>query len=129
MSGALSAVHGDERLLAFEIGTALFALPIQGVLEVAELRGRACIPTVPPQVAQGLGTMLPLPWQRGQVCAMENGPCETRIWPAPRHEGQVAGVEPGRAPLPLQVSQAAAPGMRILVSKPWAACSRVISRL
>ena len=26
--------------------------------------------------------MLPLPWQRGQVCAMEKGPCDTRTWPA-----------------------------------------------
>jgi hypothetical protein len=52
VSETLSAIHGDERLLAFEISEALFALPIHGVLEVVELRGRACIPTVPPQVAQ-----------------------------------------------------------------------------
>jgi len=42
-----------------------------------------------------LGITLPLPWQRGQVCAMENGPCETRTWPAPRQEGQVLGCVPG----------------------------------
>src|SRR5258708_25641386 len=33
---------------------------------------------LPEQVAQGLGITLPLPWQRGQVCAMENGPWEDR---------------------------------------------------
>ncbi len=73
--------------------------------------------------------MLPEPWQRGQVCAIENGPCETRTWPAPRHDGQVVGAVPGRAPLPLQLSQLAIAGMRILVSKPCDACSSVISRL
>jgi chemotaxis signal transduction protein len=54
---------GDERLLVFEIGSALFALPIHGVLEVADLAGRACIPTVPPRVAQVVnfrGDALPL---------------------------------------------------------------------
>ena len=52
----MSAVRGapgvDERLLVFEIGGSLFALPIHGVLEVADLPGRACIPTVPPEIAQ-----------------------------------------------------------------------------
>ena len=81
------------------------------------------------QVPHGLGMMLPLPWQRGQVCAMEKGPCDTRTWPAPRQVGQVAGCVPGCAPLPLQVSHVAAAGMRILVSKPCAACSSVSSRL
>ena len=53
----------DERLLLFEIGSSLFALPIHGVLEVADLPGRACIPSVPPQVAQVVnfrGDALPL---------------------------------------------------------------------
>jgi hypothetical protein len=60
---AYAAAQGDERLLAFEIGAALFALPIHGVIEVAELRGAACIPTVPPRVAQVVnfrGDALPL---------------------------------------------------------------------
>src|SRR5436190_23662476 len=84
---------------------------------------------LPEQVTQGCGVTLPDPWQRGQVCAIENGPCEIRTWPAPRHDGQVAGAVPGRAPLPLQVSQVDIAGMRILVSKPCAACSRETSRL
>lgn len=57
------AQQADERLLVFEIGASLFALPIHGVLEVAELAGRACIPTVPPRVAQVVnfrGDALPL---------------------------------------------------------------------
>jgi chemotaxis signal transduction protein len=63
----VSAVRGlpgtDERLLLFEIGASLFALPIHGVLEVADLPGRACIPTVPPEIAQVVnfrGDALPL---------------------------------------------------------------------
>ena len=58
-----AAAHVDERLLVFEIGASLFALPIHGVLEVAETSSCACIPTVPPQVAQVVnfrGDALPL---------------------------------------------------------------------
>jgi len=63
----MSAQHAyesaDERLLIFEIGQSLFAVPIHGVLEVAEVSGRACIPTVSPDVAQVVnfrGDALPL---------------------------------------------------------------------
>ena len=41
----------DERLLTFEIAGSLFAMPIDGVLEVAERSELACIPTVPEDVA------------------------------------------------------------------------------
>jgi chemotaxis signal transduction protein len=40
-----------ERLLTFEIGARLFAMPIAGVLEVAEMGRLACIPTLPLEVA------------------------------------------------------------------------------
>ena len=43
----------DERLLTFEIGGSLFAMPIAGVLEVTEPTGTARIPTVPEDVASG----------------------------------------------------------------------------
>jgi chemotaxis signal transduction protein len=49
MSARLGAI--DERLLTFEIAGSLFAMPIEGVLEVAELSELACIPTVPEDVA------------------------------------------------------------------------------
>lgn len=49
MSERLGAI--DERLLTFEIAGSLFAMPIEGVLEVAELSELACIPTVPEDVA------------------------------------------------------------------------------
>jgi hypothetical protein len=42
---------GEERLLTFEIGGLLFAMPIAGVLEVAEMGGSSCVPGVPPDVA------------------------------------------------------------------------------
>ncbi|HKA15255.1 MAG TPA: chemotaxis protein CheW, partial [Myxococcota bacterium] len=40
-----------HRLLTFEIGASLFALPIEGVHEVAERAELACIPTLPRDVA------------------------------------------------------------------------------
>src|SRR6185503_7195052 len=52
---------------------------------------------LPEHVVQGVGMMLPLPWQRGQVCAIENGPCDTRTWPAPRQAAQVAAAKHGAA--------------------------------
>ncbi|HEY5659057.1 MAG TPA: chemotaxis protein CheW [Myxococcota bacterium] len=42
---------GEDRLLTFEIGDALFAMPIAGVLEVAERGVEACVPTVPSSIA------------------------------------------------------------------------------
>ena len=46
-------MSGDaqNRLLTFEIGSSLFALPIEGVHEVAEMAELACIPTLPRDVA------------------------------------------------------------------------------
>ena len=41
----------QDRLLTFEIGSSLFALPIEGVHEVAELTQLACIPTLSRDVA------------------------------------------------------------------------------
>lgn len=41
----------QDRLLAFEIGSSLFALPIEGVCEVAEMVELACIPTLSRDVA------------------------------------------------------------------------------
>ena len=42
---------------------------------------------------------------------------------------QVTGEVPGLAPEPWQVSHLSHDGTRMVVSKPWAACSSVISRL
>ena len=39
-----------DRLLSFEIHDALFALPIAGVLEVADAGRRACVPTLSPEL-------------------------------------------------------------------------------
>jgi len=45
-------VSGEgDRLLSFEIHDALFALPIAGVLEVADAGSRSCVPTLPPDLA------------------------------------------------------------------------------
>ena len=50
--------------------------------------------------AAGVGTILPLPWQRGQVCWIEKKPCCMRTWPWPPQVVQVVGWVPGLAPLP-----------------------------
>jgi purine-binding chemotaxis protein CheW len=47
----VSAFGDGQRLLTFEIGRELFAMPISGVLEVTETSALACIPTVPREVA------------------------------------------------------------------------------
>jgi len=41
------AVACEERLLTFEVGRSLYALPIAGVIEVAEVGHLACIPSLP----------------------------------------------------------------------------------
>lgn len=41
----------ENRLLTFEIGELLFAIPIEGILEVTERGVEACVPTVPVDVA------------------------------------------------------------------------------
>lgn len=40
-----------DRLLTFDVGGVLYALPIHGVLEVAESGRVACVPTLPRQMA------------------------------------------------------------------------------
>jgi len=45
------SAESQYRLLLFEIGSSLFALPIEGVHEVAEMAELACIPTLPRDVA------------------------------------------------------------------------------
>ncbi|MEE8508545.1 MAG: chemotaxis protein CheW [Myxococcota bacterium] len=40
----------ERRLLSFEVGGARYALPIAGVIEVAELGSLACIPTLPVKI-------------------------------------------------------------------------------
>jgi chemotaxis signal transduction protein len=86
----------DERLLLFEIGSSLFALPLHGVLEVAELAGGACIPSVPPQVAQVVNF-------RGDALPLVGG---ERLLPLER------GAQPGVASM-LVLSDRAAPVPRL----------------
>ncbi len=46
MNGAAMITGADERLLTFEVSGGLYALPIDGVLEVAEMCRVACIPSI-----------------------------------------------------------------------------------
>jgi len=46
MSAAIENLRAEERLLTFEVAGDLYAIPIAGVLEVAEVRRLTCIPTL-----------------------------------------------------------------------------------
>jgi chemotaxis signal transduction protein len=50
VSGPTNTPWTDERLLTFEVGGALYALPIAGVVEVTEVDRIACIPSLPAEV-------------------------------------------------------------------------------
>lgn len=51
MSESVASFGGDERLLTFEVGGTIYALPIGAVHEVAETGSVACVPGLP--VMQG----------------------------------------------------------------------------
>jgi len=46
MSAAVENLSAEERLLTFEVAGDLYAIPIAGVLEVAEVSRLTCIPTL-----------------------------------------------------------------------------------
>ena len=73
--------------------------------------------------------ILPVPRQCGQVCCTLKKPWRICTVPVPWQVPQVLALVPGLAPLPWQVSHLSQLGTRLVVSKPWAACSSVISRL
>ncbi|MFQ5416412.1 MAG: chemotaxis protein CheW [Myxococcota bacterium] len=51
MSAAMASAELDERLLTFEIGQALYALPISAVVEVTEVEdGLTAVPTLPARI-------------------------------------------------------------------------------
>ena len=50
MSRSAITAACEERLLTFEVGRSLYALPIAGVIEVAEVGPLACIPSLPMQI-------------------------------------------------------------------------------
>ena len=50
MSAGAATSVGEDRLITFEVGGSVYALPIAGVIEVAEAESLACIPTLPSQI-------------------------------------------------------------------------------
>lgn len=50
MSAMAPSDEAQDRLLSFEVGGALYALPIACVAEVGEVRALSCIPTLSPEV-------------------------------------------------------------------------------
>jgi chemotaxis signal transduction protein len=51
VSAAPSIYAAGDRLLTFEVGTAVYALPIESVLEVAEADRATCVPGIPSSIA------------------------------------------------------------------------------
>ncbi len=47
MSALVENLRGDDRLMTFEVAGDFYAIPIAGVLEVAEAGRMTCIPTLP----------------------------------------------------------------------------------
>jgi chemotaxis signal transduction protein len=47
MSASVENLSAEDRLLTFEVAGDFYAIPIAGVLEVAEARRVTCIPTLP----------------------------------------------------------------------------------
>jgi len=89
----VSAVR-EERMLTFEIGSALFAVSIEGVHEVAEMSELACVPTLPEDVAGVInyrGDALPVV-RRERLLTAGEGALER-----PEHV-LVIGERPGAAP-------------------------------
>ena len=86
----------------------------------------------PLQVWQGVSTILPSPWQRGQAFTLTIWPSivwrTERTSPRPLQVGQVIGSVPGSAPLPPHVSQAPRTVNSISFSVPLTASSKVIRR-
>ena len=88
-----------------------------------------CTRPDPWQVAQGLSITWPWPWQVAQVRSMVKKPCWARTRPRPWQVGQLTGLEPLAAPVPEQVSHAAAVGTRTVACLPAKASSSVMSML
>lgn len=110
MSPARALPGADERLLTFEISDGLYALPIDGVLEVAEMCRVACIPSMRRDVAGVVnyhGDALPvLSWL--SLCGIETSGQEANFLvitdrgsDVPRlgiSVDRIAGLVNGRAP-------------------------------
>jgi chemotaxis signal transduction protein len=83
-----AALAFEERLLTFEVGGSLYALPIANVIEVAEVEELACIPMLPAAtggVVNLHGDALPV-IRRSQLFGVDEAGL-----PAPAHLLVVAG--------------------------------------
>jgi chemotaxis signal transduction protein len=82
VSGFAADASLDERLLTFEIGESLYALPISGVVEVAEVeQGIAAVPTLPSQTGGVInfhGDALPV-LRAGALLGVESGELEPPV--------------------------------------------------
>ena len=89
-------------MLSFEIHDALFALPIAGVLEVADAGSRSCVPTLPPDLAwvcNYRGEVLPV-LSRERLLELDGDPSH-----AAEHVLVVADPRSGAASFGLEVDR------------------------
>ena len=73
MSAELGTLEMQERLLTFEVGGSIYALPISCVLEVTDVGTMACIPMFSPKMAGAVnlhGDALPV-MRRGALLEVE----------------------------------------------------------
>ncbi len=97
-----AAVISDERLLTFEVGGAIYALPIGGVLEVAEVGTVACVPSLAPGLGGVInyhGDALPV-LERSVLLDLEEGELAE-----PEHVLVISGVSGRSAQLGLPVDR------------------------
>ena len=97
-----AASDNDGRLLMFEVGGAVYALPIAGVCEVADVEATSCIPTLSPEVAGVInhhGDALPV-LERTALLGLE----ESEL-PPPEHVLVVSDPVSGAARLGLPVDR------------------------
>jgi chemotaxis signal transduction protein len=76
---------GSDRLLTFEVANAVFALPIEAVLEVAEADVATCVPGIPGDVARVMnwnGDPLPVVASRLLLAGDDDAQISDRV-PAP----------------------------------------------
>lgn len=102
MSAEAPSTAFEDRLLTFEVGGSLYALPIACVVEVTEASALACIPTIPPSQAGVLnfhGNALPV-FRRETLLDLE-----AESLPEPTHVLVVAPKPNGRGALGLCVDR------------------------
>ena len=104
---AAAAVAEEGRLITFEVGGSVYALPIANVLEVAEASEMACVPTLPSSIGGVMnyhGDALPV-LRRSSLLDLRGGGLEDADLPEPDHVLVLATGERGGPGLGMPVDR------------------------